>query len=670
MKRLLHLLFLGFGLSASVAVWAAPVQAENRPLIPVLAADEMAPRCERGIGDLRRQTAVMEKMADGGENYASRLFQEWNRLQIALEDLQGPVELLSQVSPDSTVRAKAEPCVVAMQRFATDLFQNTILYEKFKAAVPADPVQSKLRRDILDGYEDAGVSLSQKQRDRMKEITSRLTQLGQEFARNMRDNNQRVVFTPDEMKGLPASYLAAAKRDSNGNYPLGFSYPEYIPFMQYADNGDARRRYQFEFVNRGTAKNLELLKEASTLRHEMAELFGYRSYAEFALRRRMARTPATVNRFLDDVQQAVSEREKRELDELRTFKSQALHLKPSDTQIERWDVAYWQEKLKQERYRFDQNEMRKYFPTDAALPWIMSVSGTLYGIEFRRVDVPVWHKDVEYYDVIDKSGGQRIGGMYIDIFPREGKYGHAAAFGVRGSSRLEKRTPISVLVANFNRDGLDGSELETLTHEFGHVLHGVLSKTRYVDQSGTNVERDFVEAPSQMFEEWARRKESLALMPNFCTAACPAVDDDLLKRMDEARKFGRGIRYARQLLYASYDMELHGKTVKDPMVLWQKMESETPLGYVKDTQFPGQFNHLMGGYAAGYYGYLWSEVLALDMLTNYKGSLMNSTVGARYRKAILERGGELRGSSLVRSFLGREPNSNAFYDEIAGTRAP
>lgn len=663
MKRLFRRLF------PILALFCAAANAANaeRPLIPLLTADEIAPRCERGLAGLRSQIGELEKMQDGGKDYATRLLAAWNRVQIGLEDLQGPVELLSHISPDPKIRVAAEPCIVSIHRFATEQFQNEALYAKFRSAVPANPVQSKLRRDILDSFEDAGVALTEKKRQRMQEITARLAQLGQEFARNVRDNPTRLIFTPVEMKGLPKAYLDNARLDESGNYSLGFSYPEYQPFMQYADSDQARSRYQFAFVNRGTPRNLELMKEAITLRHEVAGLFGYRSYAEFVLRRRMARTPVTVERFLNDVRQAVIEREKVELAELRAFKEETLGVKSAE--LARWDVAYWQEKLRQARYRFDQNEMRKYFPTAAAIPWTMSISSSLYGVNFRRAEAPVWHKDVEYFDVFDRASGARIGGIYLDVYPREGKYGHAAVFGVRGASALENRTPISVLVANFNREGLDGSEMETLLHEFGHLLHGVLSKARYVDHAGTSVERDFVEAPSQMYEEWARRKDSLSQLQNFCAPACPAVDEDLLRRMDAARKFGRGIRYARQLLYAEYDMALHGKTLEDPLELWKRMESATPLGYVHGTEFPGQFNHLMGGYAAGYYGYLWSEVLALDMLSLFDESLMNPAMGERYRKAILERGGEMRGGQLARAFLQREPSSQAFYDELAGKRS-
>ena len=298
----------------------------------------------------------------------------------------------------------------------------------------------------------------------------------------------------------------------------------------------------------------------------------------------------------------------------------------------------------------------------------MHISGSLYGVAFKAVEVPVWHSDVKYYDVFDTISKKRIGGIYLDIFPREGRYGHAAAFGLRGGSTLTGRTPTSALVANFDRVGLDSDELETLVHEFGHVLHGVLSSTRYLAHSGTSVERDFVEAPSQMYEEWARSKESLKLISTFCKTSCPTVDDALVQRMTAAHNYGRGVRYARQLLYASYDMNLHSNVIDDPLALWEKMESATPLGYIQGTQFPGQFGHLMGGYAAGYYGYMWSEVLALDMLSRYDGKLMNPDIGHLYREKILSRGSEMRGSELVRGFLGREPNSKAFFDEISGKR--
>ncbi len=550
MKPSLSPLLLAVALLApALALSAEPtVAATTKPLIPILKAEEITPRCEQGLTELRSRVSALEIVSPSATQDDRALFQEWNSLQIALEDLQGPIGLLNHVSPDQNVRKNAEPCLVSITQFSTDLFQNAALYKKFKDASPIDDVEKKMKQDILDGFDDTGVSLPQEKQVRMKAILAKLTQLKQEFARNIRDNNQKLAFSAEEVKGLPEDFLANAKRDDKNNVLLGFEYTDYMPFMQYADSSEARKRYQFAFNNRGTPKNLQLMKEAIALRHEMAGLFGLPSYADFALRRRMAAKPDAVNKFLSDVQKAVTELEKTELEEMRIFKAKALKTRLEATKIERWDVSYWQQKMKQALYNVDQNALRKYFPTQASVQWAMAMSGILYGVQFKSAEAPVWHHDVQYYDVYDSKTLARIGGIYLDIFPREGKYGHAAAFGVRGSSTMAQRAPISVLVANFNRDGLDGNEIETLLHEFGHVLHGVLSKTRFVDHAGTSVERDFVEAPSQMFEEWTRNKETLALLPQYCASPCPPVDNDLLLRLKAAHNFGRGSRYARQHL--------------------------------------------------------------------------------------------------------------------------
>jgi len=648
-------------------VFIAPAAADTtRDTIAVMGAEEISTWCTQGLDDWKQRVGQLEEIRAYTPEGSVRFVEEWNRLMIAMDDVHGPVYLLSQVSPDAGVRSSAEACDTRIRTFNTDLYLNQKLYANVRASRTTDNVERKLRRDMLHDFEDAGITLMPKKRERMREIRLRLDAIQQEFSRNIRDNRTRVVFIAEQMQGLQQDYLEKLKRDEKGNYLLDFSYPVYVPFMQYADDSEARRQYQFEFLNRGTPKNLELLQEATLLRQEMAELAGFRSYADYRLRRRMAKKPGIVGDFLDQVQDAIQVAEKNELEDLKQYKARAMGLTPSDTVIERWDVTYWQEKVRKARFDIDQNDLRRYFPTDAAVKWALGISEALYGVTFKKASIPVWHEDVAYFDVYDKDSLERLGGIYLDLFPREGKYGHAAAFPVRSGSTLEGRKPASVLVTNFNRTGLDGNELETLLHEFGHVLHGVLSKTRYVEQSGTSVERDFVEAPSQMFEAWAYAKEPLALLPDYCSPACPAVDDDLLKRINEARKYGKGTFYARQLLYARYDMALYNEHKKDVMTLWEKMEGETAQGYTKGTQFPGQFNHTISGYAAGYYGYLWSEVLALDMLSRFEGNLMNPPMGMHYRKSVLERGGEVPADELLRAFLGRAPDSGAFYREITG----
>jgi thimet oligopeptidase len=296
----------------------------------------------------------------------------------------------------------------------------------------------------------------------------------------------------------------------------------------------------------------------------------------------------------------------------------------------------------------------------------MLVAQRLYGVKFAERKVPAWHEDVRYFDVLDAKSGKFISGFYLDLFPREGKYNHAAAFPVRGASLRAKRTPLSALVTNFDREGLNHNELETMMHEFGHVLHGVLSRTDYNPEAGTSVKGDFVEAPSQMFEEWARRAQPLALFKQVCPE-CPQLSADEIKRLDDARRYGSGNLYTNQWLYATYDMAL-STDPQPPLPLWVKLESQTALGHVDGTMLPAGFSHIASNYAAGYYGYMWSQVIALDMLSAFKGDLLDPKVGRRYREAILSQGGQVEEMDQVRKFLGRDPSPDAFFAEITGRR--
>jgi thimet oligopeptidase len=638
----------------------------SHPQIPIWNARSIEGACARTLSNARARVAVLEKVPLPRAT-VERVFRSWDRLQILVEDTQGPVEVLTNMSPDAATRTAGEACLLRINEFSTELLQNEGIYARFQRAAPADGIDRKLKQDVVEAFEDTGVALPPEKRARMKAILQRLEEVRQAFARNIRDNKTRLAFSAEETKGLPASYLESARRDDKGNFLLGFEYPEYEPFMSNAENEEARRRYHIAFSNRGTPQNLDLLGETTRLRREIAGLYGLPSYAHFATRRRMVQNPETVHRFLDEVKGKVREIERKEIDELRAFKAERLGKSLQDVTLNRWDVPYYQEQLKKARYNVDQEALRAYFPTDASVAWVFAISGEMYGVKFVPAKAPLWHPSVRYYDVIDGGTGDFLSGIYLDLFPREGKYSHAAAFGVRSASLLAGRAPISVLVANFNRNGLNHRELETLLHEFGHILHGVLSRTRYASHGGTNVERDFVEAPSQMYEEWGRKEEPLRLIRRHCSG-CPEVDEALVKRLRAAHSFGRGIQYGRQHLYASYDMALFGEREVDPMQEWIQMESETPAGHVSGTQFPGTFEHIVGGYGAGYYGYMWSEVLALDMLSVYGKNLMNPPVGRRFRELILARGGQRPAAEMVREFLGRDPSPKAFFEEITGQR--
>jgi thimet oligopeptidase len=636
-------------------------QPAPRALMTLYDAPGITRACDEGIS--RAQQLIKQMDAKKG---AGAIFDEWNRLSIAIEDVVNTIYLLGNVAPDKAVRDAAEPCLQKYTTLQADLFQDEKLFARVNAAQPMNPHQAKFKKDLVEGFEDTGVALPPDKRKRAKEIFEKIEELRQAFDRNIRDDPTKVTFKPEELAGMPESYLKAHAPDASGNIVLGLDYPSYLPFLQNAKNAEARRRYYMAKMNQGGTKNLDLLLEIFELRKELAGLYGLPSFADYALRRKMVGSPDVVNKFLADVKSAVTDLETKEVNDLRRVKAQDLQLPVTGMKVYRWDVPYYSEMVRKVRFKVDQEKLRKYFPTDKAVEYTLLVSQTLYGVKFVEQKVPVWHPDVRYFDVVDAKTGRFISGFYLDLFPREGKYNHAAAFPIRGVSRLAKRTPLAALVTNFDREGLNHDELQTLMHEFGHVLHGVLSQADYNPQAGTSVKGDFVEAPSQMFEEWARREQPLELFKKVCPD-CPHLTKEEIAQLDAARRYGQGIRYSRQWLYAAYDMAL-SVDPKPPLTVWKNLEGATPLGYVEGTSFPSSFSHIANNYAAGYYGYMWSEVIALDMLSPFKKNMLDPAVGARYRAAILAQGGQEEEMDQVKHFLGRAPSNEAFFQEITGQR--
>ncbi len=693
-----------------------------RPTIPIYDARALVAASERALAEARRRIAEIERLPLEKVTPESVL-DAWDRMSMMIEDVHGPISLLNSVHPDAEVRDAGDRALIEESVFMTELFQNEQLYERVRRVVTHTNAQKQLKKDLLEAFEDSGVALPADKRDRFKAISERLIELAQEFSKNIRENKTTLTFSKEECQGLPQSYLDRVPHDEEGNIVVGFDYPDFVPFMANAADAEARKRYYVANMNRGTARNLEILDEIVALRKEIGDLYGVPSYAHYVTKRRMVENPETVMRFLNEVKSRVTEAELGDLRQLAEMKAELTGLPVDQASIARWDVVYYRERLREKRYAVDQETLREYFPTLPTVRWMLDITERLYGIRFTEAIVPVWHDDVMYYDVEDAVSGERIGGIYLDLYPRADKYKHAAAWPVRGVARNEGRQPISVLVTNFNRRGLTHSELETLLHEFGHVMHGVLSRTEYNQHSGTSVERDFVEAPSQMYEEWASRMESLKLMRNHC-ATCPLIDESLVQRIRAAKKFGSGIDYGRQLLYASFDMALAGEGVgnrgsgvgadeavvgyrlsvvggrtadlssttdnrqprtassapttdnrSDPrppapdslsLRFWTDMERSTPMGYVEGSEFPGTFEHIASGYAAGYYGYMWAKVIALDLIAAFGPNVMNEAVGRRFRELILSRGSEEPARDLVERFLGRPVSSDAFFAEIRG----
>lgn len=621
---------------------------------------EVKAACDKGLAGARARVRQLERLA-GGRAWLATL----DELNAYVEDVSGPIFVLTTVHSEKTVRDATEACELRWQDFGSSLHQNETLYRAALKVRPADAIDREFLKTTLDDFEDAGVSLPPTQRRRAKELNDRIVALAQNFEKNIRDDNLTVAFTPAELTGIPESLWRDAKHDAQGRVLLPVDDATYLPVMQNAIDPAARERFWRADTGKGGPANLALLAEIGRLRREVAQLFGLVSYADFNLRRRMAHDAANAKHFLAEVGQAVAERERAEINEIQQAKAQALGLPLMATKLERWDLPYYTERVRGARYAVDQEAFRSHFPAQESLAMVMRMVERLLGVRYTRVaDVPLWHPDVQAYVVSDAATGKPLASLLVDLYPREGKGTGAFVWSFRNSSRRLGRLPQAVLVTNLDRRGLTLEDVgETLLHEFGHSVHSNLSTTRYASQGGTNVLHDFVEAPSQMLEDWIYERSTLDVMQEVCPA-CKPVPDDLLAQARAAKRFGKGVRYARQVLYAAFDLGMHDAEAPDPMALWARMEGDTPLGYVAGSIFPAGFGHVASGYGAGYYGYLWSEVVAADLRTAFSGNRLDPAVGARYRHSVLSQGGQRPPQELVREFLGRETNANAFFEEL------
>jgi thimet oligopeptidase len=612
--------------------------------------------CTALIDQQKAHAARLEAMAPG-----AAVLGELDELMLRYEDLLGPLAVLAAAHPDKAIRDAAEACELRYQEFSTAFLQNARVHALIAASPLADPIDARMQRDLLDSFEDSGVALAPEAQARARAIATELTDLTQLFDRRIREENSKVAFAVAELAGVPAAVWKGAPRDAQGRVLLGLDYPSYDPVMAHARSGAARERMWRAFQNIGGDANLATLTRIGALRREYAQLFGFGSYADFVLRRRMAQRAADVEAFLATVKGAVAEREIADLGVLRAAKAKALRQPRAATVVHRWDVSYYTEKARRATFKVSQDAFRRHFPPRASLDFVFALATELFGVRLEPIAQPLWHRDALAFAVSDRASGQLIGKLFTDLYPRADKYGHAAVWSFRSGSQRAGRLPAAALIVNFNRKGLSIDELETLLHEFGHALHSLLSNTRYASQAGTSVQLDFVEAPSQMLEAWVYDPKVLALFQRVCKA-CPPVPAKMLRQADRARHFAKGIQYARQHLYASYDLAFYGSEAQDPLALWARMEGATPLGHERGTRFPAGFSHSASNYAAGYYGYLWSLAIAEDLRTAFGASKLDGATGRRYRETILANGGQVAPGELVQRFLGRPSDSRAFFD--------
>jgi thimet oligopeptidase len=441
-------------------------------------------------------------------------------------------------------------------------------------------------------------------------------------------------------------------------------YPDYIPFRTYAKSHAARRRLFQEFQNRGWPKNEEALRRVLAARKEMATLLGYADWADYATETKMMKSGKNAAAFIDKIAGVAETRAKRDLAELLARKRKD---DPAATVVHEHERSYYEELVKRDKHSFDSQSVRPYFEYDQTRDGLLAVTSRLFGVEFRPASgVAVWHEDVDVYDVF--QGGQRLGRIYLDMHPRENKFKHAAQFtlvnGIDG-----RQLPEGVLVCNFpnprtTRPALMlHDDVETMFHEFGHLLHHVLAgRQRWATFSGVATEWDFVEAPSQMLEEWAWDPETLAGFARHVETREP-IPAELVKRMKAASELGEGLETRRQMYLAALSLRLH---MGDPAALdFTRVQIETMRAYhmfpyLDGTHMWASFGHL-NSYSATYYTYMWSRVIAKDMFSEFQRSGMyDAATAARYRDSVLVPGGSKDAADLVKDFLGREFSFEAY----------
>lgn len=600
-----------------------------------------------------------------------------DRIGSGLSDNTASDTFLKYVSVSSSARDAGNECETLLGQFSVDMYSREDLYralKEYKAQGEALTGESKrlVDKELLD-FKRSGLELPRDKRREVTDLRKKLVELEATFGKNINEYKDFALFDKSELDGLPEDFVARLEK-VDGKYKVGLDYPDYFPFMENSANPAARRTMEAKFNDRAARLNLSVLKEVLALRLKAANLLGYPSHAAYILEDRMAKNPKTVAAFVSRLRKKLQILGADELETLKSLKF-VFEGRASDGRFNAWDWRYYDNQLKKAKYSVDNQKIKEYFPADYVTEQMLGVYQKLLGLKFRQItDAATWHPDVKLFEITDAAGGEPIAYFYLDLFPREGKYKHAAAFSmITGRALPDGRyqKPVSAMVANFNKSTKDRpsllthDEVETFFHEFGHIMHQTLTKARYGRFAGSATARDFVEAPSQMLENWVWDGTVLQSLSGHYLDHSKKLPNELLGKMLAARNVNSGLVNLRQLLFGSVDQLYHGAPPSDTTKAYARLAKDISMIPMSEGTHPeASFGHLMG-YDAGYYGYLWSKVYAEDMFSRFKAEgVLNPVLGRRYRTEILERGSSRDEMESLKAFLGREPSENAFLESI------
>ncbi|MBK8913214.1 MAG: Zn-dependent oligopeptidase [Phycisphaerales bacterium] len=611
------------------------------------------------------------------------------------------LQFMQYVSTDAAERERSQLAEKHIQEWLIEVSKREDLYRAVRSYADKQPKlegeQKKLLENTLRDYRRAGMALPPEKREELTRLQKQVVDLAQSFEKRIREDASFVLATEAELRGMDESYVRGLRRGGDaelpaairekiepadaGKFVITMDGPTFFPLMDFCEDEGLRKRAWIVYKRRGGLENVATLEQILKLRAQASQLLGYSSTADFETEPRMSKNAANVRAFYDKLRPIVRKKARQDFDLLRSAKAE--HAGDAGAKLFPWDQAFYKNRVMKARFSVDGQRVREYFPLDRVIEGLFATTQALYGLEYREVTAeagqkygqPLWHADVRVYDVYDRSDGRYLGAFYIDLFPRENKYNHAAQWGLRQHKIYtdgRRQTPLAALVCNFTKPLPDKpslmthDEVETFFHEFGHCLHTILSDCRYNAVSGTNVARDFVEAPSQMFENWVWNVDVLnTFAAHYRTGEkFPAA---LLKGMLKAKNVASGLEAERQIFYAMTDLEFHSAPdgVVNTNAVQERLFGETELYEpVAETWYHASFGHLVG-YQAGYYGYMWSQVYGQDMFSRFRELGINSPdAGRYYRQKILSRGGSVDELEMVREYLGREPKMDAFLAHL------
>ena len=592
---------------------------------------------------------------------------------------------LNAAETNDAIQKIAQEVSPLLTEFSNDIALNVALFERVKSVYNAKETLSlsKEQQTLLDkkykGFSRNGANLNDAQKEILREIDKEQSQLKLTFGENILAETNRyelLITKPADLEGLPEGAMEAAKQlaveKNKEGWLFTLDYPSYVPFMTYAKNRGLRKKLALAFGQKGfqndALDNQEIVLKIAQLRFKRAQLLGYETHAHFVLEERMAKTPETVRNFLEDLLSKALPAAKKEFKELEDFAIKLDHI----DRLEKWDSAYYSEKLKQERFNFDDEQLKPYFKLENVIEGAFGVAQKLFGLHFTQShDIDTYHKDVMTYTVED-SQQNLVAIFYADFFPRSGKRNGAwmTSYKPQFVKNNKNERPHVSIVCNFTKPTstkpslLTFNEVTTLFHEFGHALHGMLADTIYPSLSGTSVAWDFVELPSQIMENWCYEKEALALFAKHYETGA-SIPMDLIDKIKAAATFQQGMQTMRQLSFGLLDMNWHGI---DPSEIADVKQHETTafketqlFPEVKENCMSTAFSHIFqGGYSSGYYSYKWAEVLDADAFEFFKETdLFDPKIAEAFKTNVLSKGGTQDPLELYIKFRGQKPKVEA-----------